>query len=333
MKKKLYIGIDGGGSNSRLSAIDHNGKEIARTNAGSVNLTSVSEARVKKNISQLFETLHELQDATPVYVMFSSAGADTPDYIQSYKTILNGPLAKFSVEPTVHVINEGECLLRTLWNQHQGKDILDLVILVIAGTGIISFSCSEPTGIQRKSGWGHIIDDMGGAYWVAHQSLRLAIRNAELESNTGLLKDTLHYIGLTHNQSLIDYVYKDPNYREKIAALCPFFIEWSHTHTTQNDASAYCAQGIQTILNQTINEWCTQIHAHIDEYKRAMAKIKTLQREKISIRVYTTGSLITSTHMFEALKSSMPHDLKKTLYIPPFEACYGAALLAQHYSS
>ncbi|GAB2828530.1 hypothetical protein GCM10027022_19590 [Alpinimonas psychrophila] len=64
--------------------------------------------------------------------------------------------------------------------------------VVAAGTGVVTLGVG-PAGIARVDGWGHIIGDAGGGYWIGRSALEAALRaldgRGEATTLTALLKD------------------------------------------------------------------------------------------------------------------------------------------------
>ncbi|HEX5229619.1 MAG TPA: BadF/BadG/BcrA/BcrD ATPase family protein [Bryobacteraceae bacterium] len=52
-------------------------------------------------------------------------------------------------------------------------------IVVIAGTGSIAYGRNPEGRTMRAGGWGYVFGDEGGAFWIARQAIRIALREEE----------------------------------------------------------------------------------------------------------------------------------------------------------
>ncbi len=94
-------------------------------------------------------------------------------------------------------------------------------IIVIAGTGSISFGRNAQAKTARAGGWGYIFGDEGGAFDITRRALRAALRWEEGWGQT----TTLHRVLLDATQSksanhLLHRFYADKE-RKAVAALAP----------------------------------------------------------------------------------------------------------------
>ena len=91
-------------------------------------------------------------------------------------------------------------------------------VAVIAGTGSNVFGVG-PSGSWRAGGWGHMLGDEGGAYWLGVQSIKAALADREasgpLTSLTGAL---VEFFGVPSVESLASLVYSKPLTKSEIAA-------------------------------------------------------------------------------------------------------------------
>src|SRR5207245_1528157 len=60
-------------------------------------------------------------------------------------------------------------------------------VVIIAGTGSIVLAQNEAGKLVRVGGWGHLLGDAGSAYWIARESVKVAIASEEgLDSKSSL---------------------------------------------------------------------------------------------------------------------------------------------------
>ena len=84
-------------------------------------------------------------------------------------------------------------------------------ILLLAGTGSGAYG-SKPAGIRLQvGGWGYLLGDEGGSYWIGRELLRLAMREYDLgldAKEAALARACLDELGLSHARELVAWVYQ-----------------------------------------------------------------------------------------------------------------------------
>ncbi|KAI7692691.1 hypothetical protein SSS_02922 [Sarcoptes scabiei] len=95
-------------------------------------------------------------------------------------------------------------------------------IVLIAGTGSNSLLIYPDGSTFRCGGWGHLIGDMGSAYWIAIRMIKCLIENAENYT-------PIHYDTSEAEKILFDY-FKIDNY---IDLLKPLYHQFDKSHIAQ----------------------------------------------------------------------------------------------------
>jgi N-acetylglucosamine kinase-like BadF-type ATPase len=149
----VFVGLDCGGSSSRVLAIDEEGKVLFQGQSGAANLVSTPENRLRKNLAH------------------ATDGCPRADYVC-------GCFAGLISDETRH---RGEEHLRQLFPSAKVRAEPDYVaafyaspedtdVCVIAGTG--SLVCSlGPNGIVKSGGRGYILGDYGSGYHFGRDAL------------------------------------------------------------------------------------------------------------------------------------------------------------------
>jgi glucosamine kinase len=149
----IFLGLDCGGSSSRAMALDQAGQVIHQGQAGSANLVSTPERRLRSN---LLQATRECPEADFICGCF--AGLMT----QQDRSRAEGYLASIFPMAKVHAEPDFAAAFSA---SESGTDIC-----VIAGTG--SLVCSRINGRMIKSGGrGFILGDEGSAYQVGKEAL------------------------------------------------------------------------------------------------------------------------------------------------------------------
>ncbi|MDL2233601.1 hypothetical protein LJC63_08520 [Ruminococcaceae bacterium OttesenSCG-928-L11] len=158
------IGIDGGGTKSRLMAMDDAGNIYGPWFGNSTNICSNRREEVRDNIRSLYEGFLREQGATGEEVRsfcIGSAGIDVPENV----VILTEILVEAGISCPVKVVNDVEILLAS---ESEGKP----GAVLISGTGSVAFGKNAAGQTHRTGGWGHIVGDEGSGYWIAQEAVR-----------------------------------------------------------------------------------------------------------------------------------------------------------------
>jgi N-acetylglucosamine kinase-like BadF-type ATPase len=81
-------------------------------------------------------------------------------------------------------------------------------VVIISGTGSISYGRNADGVAARSGGWGYVLGDEGSGYWIGRAALRAVLREAdERGPKTALTHMLLEHFGVGKAQSLIHEVY------------------------------------------------------------------------------------------------------------------------------
>lgn len=198
---EYLIGIDGGGTHSRLLAVDLNGNEIGYASGKSTNVESNPLSVVKQNFLLL------LKDFTDTYrydladcrcLCFGTAGVDT----ESTRRTIENMLDSLSLQCPVKVVNDA---VIALYASTRGKP----GIMLISGTGSIGYGINAAHRTWRVGGFGYIVGDEASAYWVAREGIAAALHAYDHSGpDTCMVNDFCKYLNLTSFDEIVDYVYQ-----------------------------------------------------------------------------------------------------------------------------
>ncbi len=179
-------------------------------------------------------------------------------------------------------------------------------IVVNAGTGA-SVTGRRDDRVERAGGWGHILGDAGGGYYLSVQALRLILREYDLHrSEAQFTADILRALGLNTREELVRWAQTAD--KMQIAMLAPIIFEAG----MNGEANAV------KIIEEGAGVLC--------EYTAAVASRLHLLAPKVMLLggLFQRDSIY--THAFRRkLKKNMP-DARVAMSEQPPE--YGAAFLA-----
>jgi glucosamine kinase len=162
---RLVIGVDGGGSRTRVLVCDDNAQELVHAEgAGSAVQPGNAERSAAIIAAAVQGALEQVPDgdAAPRILCAGVAGTGST----REREALTEALAEYELAGEVLVRTDAEIGLEDAFGDGAG-------ILLIAGTGSIAFG-RGPTGVQaRCGGWGPVCGDEGGGYWIGRRALSI----------------------------------------------------------------------------------------------------------------------------------------------------------------
>lgn len=198
---KYLIGIDGGGTNSRLLAAGSNGEVLGYCVGKSTNVESNSVefvlANLKKIVEQfLAESGCSLQDCQGVCL--GTAGVDTEKSLLEVNEIVK----QLHFPCRTLVVNDAEVALAAETKGEPGA-------LLISGTGSIGYAINRTGETCRVGGYGYLVGDEGSAYWVSRKAIQYILRAFD---QTGRKPEMFARIGdvlgIREIDQLVDFVYQ-----------------------------------------------------------------------------------------------------------------------------
>ncbi len=193
------IGLDIGGSKTHAVAAAATGVHPVEMFAGSANLASVGAEEVGRQLDAVFD---ELGRDGVVAVCVGAAGADTP----ALSRRLHGLVQQRIPAATVQIVHDTRLILAAAG--------VDTGIALIAGTGSVAWGRTADDRTARAGGWGYLLGDEGGGFWVGLQAVRHALGLVDAGERPDPLSERLvGECGLPEASELIDHFYANPERR------------------------------------------------------------------------------------------------------------------------
>ncbi len=210
----FLIGIDGGATNTRGVLTTEDGTEIATAQGGSSNQYTNSLDVVKWNLQTIIE--HLLQEAGARLqevrgICLGLAGVDKPADEKRIVHLVSSILP----QSDINVVNDSVIALYGGVKKPYG-------IIVISGTGSISYGRNPRGKHFRTGGWGHILGDEGSGYAIALRALRAVCRATDKRAPKTLLTSlVLDELNLKQPIELMVWVKDVEGDKAKISGLAP----------------------------------------------------------------------------------------------------------------
>lgn len=198
-KKKLIIGVDGGGSKSIGVAADGEGHALAVYRGGGINYYQIGMERARSSLKEIVDAL---LSACGGACDLLSVGMPALDVTADEDTLRD--FAGDVFDPQRLILESDACM--TLEGMTGGERGM----IVICGTGSMAL-LSDGKGYRAAGGWGYLLGDPGSGYSIAMAGLRAAIRHWEgTGPETGLGERARVHFGINLPRDLITLIY-DPS--------------------------------------------------------------------------------------------------------------------------
>ena len=191
------LGIDAGGTKTVCQLADAEGKVLAEARGSGANLQAVGELEVEKVLHQVMEEAIGDRPVVPSVICLGIAGVDRPEDA----TIVRAIMKRIGYKARVVVVNDALVALEAGAPGQPG-------VVIISGTGSISYGRNAQGEAARSGGWGYVLGDEGSGYWIGRSALRAVLREADQRGpKTQLTQMLLEHFGVGQAQALIHEVY------------------------------------------------------------------------------------------------------------------------------
>jgi N-acetylglucosamine kinase-like BadF-type ATPase len=207
---RYFLGVDGGQSSTTAIIGDETGRVLGVGLGGPCNHVQVPEGRAKF-VSAMQSSLQGAleQAGLPTGIHFSGACLGFSGGPADKESILRELL----IADRMLVTDDAVIALAGATGGEPG-------LVVIAGTGSIAFGRNPEGRTARAGGWGYLFGDEGGAFWIARQALRAALRLEEgWGVPTSLRARLLDHTGTRNINDLLHRCYTTEFPRERVASL------------------------------------------------------------------------------------------------------------------
>lgn len=307
---RCVIGIDGGGSKTVCVLMDDTGTVLGRGEGGAANYHSVGmEAALLSIQSAIAQSIPSTTQVTITGICLGLAGVDRPADLKVAQGLLQQLLN--SHLPIIWKLSPNNILICN-------DALIALVgglghpvgIVAIAGTGSIIFGRNSQGQTKRVGGWGYLLGDEGGAYYLAIQGMQAALKayDGRLQS-TSLQDKFIQHLQLKSIEDLITVIYQHWGVKE-IAKLASIVDQAA----SEGDLVA------NNIINHAAEELATATQVVID----------SIFNNTEVIEVVTAGSVWQGKSQLREKYVSLIKERSPLVQVqmPLHEPAYGAALLA-----
>ncbi|MCS7222234.1 MAG: BadF/BadG/BcrA/BcrD ATPase family protein [Anaerolineae bacterium] len=216
----LVIGVDGGGTRTRVALVDEHGRVLGLGTAGPSNYDDVGIAVTRDNIGLAVQRAWQQAGLSPCLgdaVFLGMAGvvseADRATIRQIALELALAPAGQVHVDHDIRIALAGGLA---------GQPGIALIV----GTGSSCYGRRADGRSWRAGGWGHLLDDLGSGYYLGVQAMVAAVRAADGRGpETALLPAVMGALKLEDIQGIMRRLYHQGLTRAEIAALAPLVLD------------------------------------------------------------------------------------------------------------
>ena len=203
------LGIDAGGTKTVCLLANDHGDVLAEARGSGANLQVMGELGVEKVLHGVMdETLGE-RDIRPDAICLGIAGVDRQRDAQAIKEIMR----RIGYKTRTVVVNDALVALVAGAGNQPG-------VVVVAGTGSIAYGRDAEGRAARAGGWGYLLGDEGGGFWIGRAALSAVVRQFDQRGPATFLTDlVLKQMQLSTPAELIHAIYDHGLQRHAIASL------------------------------------------------------------------------------------------------------------------
>ncbi len=214
-----FAGIDGGGSNTRVLLFSDDGSHVALGLSGPANPNhggpEITLRAVREGLDRAWQKLN--RPAQPLSGLFLGLAGVT---VLPCREAFRQALAETAVVPA------SACGLdHDLRIAHAGAHGAQPGLVLIAGTGSAAYGRNGRGEVAECGGWGALLDDGGGGYWLALAGFRTAVRQADGRLPRGpVLAEALRFFGVSQPSEILPALRPIAHLRHELARFAPVLL-------------------------------------------------------------------------------------------------------------
>jgi N-acetylglucosamine kinase-like BadF-type ATPase len=209
---KQYVGIDGGGTKSRIAVMDESGRILVRKEGACTNQYAIGFPQAVEHVRDLVGSTVDLSCVAGFCL--ASAGLGRKPEAERFATQLAYPFP-------CYYCSDVEALLVGGLQNEEG-------ICLVCGTGSVAMGRTRDGIIRRSGGFGWRLGDEGSAWWQGQQAIQRAMRSEEhRDLPTKLLVPVMQALSVDTMEGLITLCNADTLTKARIASLSPLVTEYA----------------------------------------------------------------------------------------------------------
>lgn len=207
MSERYVIGIDAGGTKTVGLLADEKGNIVTKARGEGANLVVHGELAVEKTFYQLIQ---DLESPGPIAaICLGMAGVDR----EEDQDLVREVMRRLGLQDAVRIVPDP--MIALVAGAPDG-----IGIVVVAGTGSVSYAVDPSGRTARAGGWGYLLGDEGSAFWLGHAAVRQGIRAIDgTGPATTLLDRVADELEIEVPDGLVTWFYDQEHFRYRVANL------------------------------------------------------------------------------------------------------------------
>jgi glucosamine kinase len=203
------LGIDAGGTKTVCLLANDRDEVLAEARSSGANLQVMGEFGVEKVLHRVMEDTLGDRDINVEAICLGIAGVDRPTDAQTVNDIMR----RIGHKARTVVVNDALIALVAGAGDQPG-------VVVVAGTGSIAYGRDADGRAARAGGWGYLLGDEGGGFWIGRAALSAVVRQFDQRGPATLLTElVLKQMHLSTPGEVIHIIYDRGLQRNAIAGL------------------------------------------------------------------------------------------------------------------
>ncbi|WP_026690555.1 N-acetylglucosamine kinase [Alteribacter aurantiacus] len=285
------IGIDGGGTKTKVLVKSRDGETVATFSSGPTNPTGVGVATILKRLDELIGPIDRefcLKTRSVCYGMSGYSALSGEERV----SIENHIKRYFPESTIVSVTNDA---ISALYSGTKGKE----GVVSIAGTGSIVYGVNQRGVVVRADGWGYLFDHSGSGYGIGHAAIKTVMKESDRgEGLSPFSKEVLAALNVSEPRDIVSALNQGSDFKQMVASLSPVVFRL-------NDAGDVLAGGLLNEAAQAISQSILNVRSR-------------LFNEKEEVILVCTGSLFLKQ---KALFNRVAHLIKREPLKPITPTC------------
>jgi glucosamine kinase len=211
----LYLGIDAGASSTKWALLDSEGTLKEGTSLSMDGHINREESKTRMiSVLREIEAVRRPQKVTAIYAGITGI-SETVEGVAETVKIFRSIFGSARLE----LVTDIELGYRANLNLGEG-------IFLYAGTGSIALHIDKNRQVIRAGGWGYLLGDEGGGYWIGREAIRRVLFHIESQSPispNSFENQILTLINCANWKDIKLFVYS--NERSKVASIARCVIE------------------------------------------------------------------------------------------------------------
>lgn len=208
---EYVIGMDGGGTSTKVLVADQNKRILLEFSGGAINYNGGEKTLIDANIRDLIMRILDqgFQIENCLGICIGAAGTSNPAVKKQILDIIK----PFEFKCPILIVGDQEVAFAGALESSYG-------IILIAGTGSIAYGKDQEGNSYRVGGYGHLIDDEGSGYAIARDILSAVVRSHDGRIKPTMLTEMVYkHLKISRLDQLISYVYGPGQSKKEIAKL------------------------------------------------------------------------------------------------------------------